>query len=111
MVEFTNSSEVYSVKRLKQKLQEHYKEFIFFAEVEGCDNVVYFWNMAKYTINEKRYTEKKADVEDEAERIVITAAKIIRNEIRDREYNSESYPTTEDIGNMEQSRKWVPRHL
>ena len=54
------------------------------------------------------HTEKKADVEDEAERIVIIVAKIIRNEIRDREYNSESYPTTEDIGNMEQSRKWVP---
>ena len=31
MEEFSNESEVYSIKRLKQKLQDHYKEFIFFA--------------------------------------------------------------------------------
>ena len=59
--------EVYTVKRLKQKLQEHYQEFIFFAEVEGRGNVVCFKNMAKYIINEKWYSEKKANIEDEAE--------------------------------------------
>ena len=42
MEEFSNESEVYSIKRLKQKLQDHYKEFIFFAEVEGHDSVVCF---------------------------------------------------------------------
>ena len=65
-----------TVKRLKQKLQEHYQEFIFFAEVEGHGNVVCFKNMAKYIINEKWYSEKKANIEDKAECIVITAVKI-----------------------------------
>ena len=59
MVEFAESSEVYSVKRLKQKLQEHYKEFIFFAEVEGRGNVACFRNIAKYIINAKWYTQKR----------------------------------------------------
>ena len=45
--EISDNSEVYTVKRLKQKLQEHYQEFIFFAEVEGRGNVVYFKNMVK----------------------------------------------------------------
>ena len=53
--------------------------------------------MAKYIINEKQYSEKKANIEDEAERIVITAAKIIKAEIREKEYNSDSYPTNDDI--------------
>ena len=67
--------------------------------------------MAKYIINEKWYSEKKANIEDEAERIVITAAKIIRAEIRDKKYNSDSYPTNEDISNIEKSREWIPHHL
>ena len=96
---------------MKQKLHKHYKEFIFFAEVEGCSNVVCFRNMAKYIINEKWYAEKRADVDDEAERIVITAAKIIRNEIRDQDYNFDCYPTSEDVSNIAGSKRWVPRHL
>ena len=111
MKEISDNSEVYTVKRLKQKLQEHYKEFIFFAEVEGRGNVVCFKNMAKYIINEKWYSDKKANIEDEAERIVITAAKIIRAEIREKEYNSDSYPTNDNISNIEKSREWIPRHL
>ncbi len=47
MVEFSKGSDVYSIKRLKQKIQEHYKEYIFFATVEGRDNVVCFKNMVR----------------------------------------------------------------
>ena len=84
MKEISDNSEVYTIKRLKQKLQEYYKEFIFFVEVEGRSNVVCFKNMAQYIIHEKWHSEKKANIEDEAERIVITAEKIIRAEIRDK---------------------------
>ena len=43
MKEISDNFEVYTVKRLKQKLQDHYKEFIFFAEVEARGNVVCFY--------------------------------------------------------------------
>ena len=111
MEEFSDESgAVYSIKRLKQKLQEHY-EFIFFAEIEGQGNVVCFRNMANFIINAKWYSDKKDDIQAEAERIVIAAAKIIRAEIREREYDSKSYPTSEDIVDIDRSNKWVPRHL
>ena len=51
-------------------------EFIYFAEFEGNGNVFFFRNMAKYIINEEWYTDKKADIEDEAECIVIAALKM-----------------------------------
>ena len=35
MEEFSDQFGVYSIKRLKEKLQKHYKEFLFFAEIEG----------------------------------------------------------------------------
>ena len=48
---------------------------MFFAEAEGHENVVCFRNMAKYIINDKWYTGKKDNIEDEAEYIAVTAAK------------------------------------
>ena len=67
--------------------------------------------MARYIINDKWYAQKKTNVEDEAERVVTAAAKIIRAEIRVREYDSSSYPTNQDITNFDQSRQWVPHYL
>ena len=64
--------------------------------------------MVKYIINEKWYSEKKGNIEDETERIVITAAKIIRAEIRDTEYNSDSYPTNNDISDIEKRMDTTP---
>ena len=102
MVELSAGAEVYTTKRLKQKLQEHYGECVIFAEVEGRDNVVCFRNMAKYIINEQWYLGKKDNIADEAERIVVTAAKIVRDAIREKQYNVHAYPTNEDIKNNDQ---------
>ena len=57
----------------------------FFAEIEGRGNFI---------INKKWYSDKKDDIQAEAERTVIAAVKII---IRERENDSKSYPASEDI--------------
>ena len=67
--------------------------------------------MAKYIINDKWYTGKKENIEDEAERIVVTAAKIIKAAIREKKYDVNSYPTNEDIESMDQGISWVPQYL
>ena len=74
-----------SIKILKQKL-EHYQITYFFANVEGRDNVVCFRNMAEYIINQQWHA-KRNDTECEAEHIMAMAAKIIRDEIRGKEYD------------------------
>ena len=73
MAEFSDGSNVYSMKRLKQKLQEHYQDYIFFANIEGRDNVICFRNMAEYVINQK-WQSKRNDTECEAEHIVTIPA-------------------------------------
>jgi len=54
--------------------------------------------------------KEKNNVNEEAEHIVITAAaaKIIANEIREKENNFDCYPTKEDFANIEVSKKWAP---
>ena len=100
MIEFSDGADVYTIKRLKQKLQELYQEHIFFANVEGRENVVCFKNMAKYIINEK-WQSSRDSMEDKAEWIVSTAAKIIRDEIQEKLYDCKTYLPNEDITNSQ----------
>ncbi len=72
MIKLADGSDVYSKKRLKQKLQERYTNYIFFANVEGRDDVIRFRNMAEYIVSKQRDI-KGNDAECEAERIVTTA--------------------------------------
>ena len=82
MSELAESTEVYAVKWLKNKLKEKYGEHIFFAEIEGHANVVCFKDLASYLFNEKWHTERKTNTAVESKRIIQTAAKIILNDIR-----------------------------
>ena len=53
--------------------------------------------MANYIINEKWYEKRQINVDDEAKRIVITAAKLIQEEIRNVKLSLDSYPNKDDI--------------
>ena len=79
----------------------------------GRDDVVCFKNMANCVINHKWQSSKMDDANSacEADCIVTMAAKIIRYEIREREYDQSSYPTNEDIANIEKGKQWIPHHL
>ena len=91
------SNDVYPVKRLKQKLQDKYKDFIFFAEVQGRKNVVCLRNMADFIINDKWYEAKKQNIQDKSERIIACAAKIIKLEIRQMTFKTDTYLSIHDI--------------
>ena len=63
--------------------------------------------MASYIINDKRHAEKKDDIDSESRRIIKAPAKLIKSEMRARNYNCEVYPTNNDIKNVECKKKWV----
>jgi hypothetical protein len=98
---------VYSVKQFKCKLLHRYGEHLFFAEITGRKNVLCFRDMASYIINDKWHANKQENVEDERQRIVKAAAKLIKAEIRERDYNSTVYPTNEDVKNVDLGKQWV----
>ncbi len=59
MVEFSGGSDVYTLKRLKQKLHEQYEEFISLQMLRG---VVPFYALETWRVILQRYTEKKQDI-------------------------------------------------
>ena len=70
----------------------------------GRHNVVCFRNKANYTINEKWYTNERDTVEDETERIVKTAARL-QAQIRELNYSLASYPSNDEIKNINSRQK------
>ena len=51
--------------------------FIYFSEMQGKENVLCFRDMANYIISSTWHTDKMDNIQDEADRIVTTACKII----------------------------------
>ena len=105
------NNDVYPKRWLKTKLQIKYGEHIMFAEASGKPNIVCFKNMTEFTVNDKWFSERKKDSDDEAERIIVTAAKLILNNIRSAKFNCEFYPTKEDIESCGKGKEWLPDYL
>lgn len=81
--EVAQKNDVYDPKHVKTLLNDVYGDHIFFCEEPGKGNLIYFRNMADYIINSK-YKERNDSPEDKKERIIKTAANLIKAEIREK---------------------------
>ena len=72
----------YGVQYMKQKFEGHVKDKIIFTDIAGKRNVVTFRTTASAILYDY-YNNQKHDCEEtEAVRLIETAAKLIKNDIR-----------------------------
>lgn len=88
--------EVYSIKMTQTKLAEKYKGCINFVSREGKSNII-LMDRAARVLTEQWYLERKSKIQDEAARIVGTAAVLLKEAIKNHESDATTYPTSEDI--------------
>ena len=110
MCELADSTDVYTVKWLKNKLKEKYGEHTFLPKLKTA-LMLCFKDLASCLVNEKWYTERKTNTADKSKRIIKTAAKIILNDIRSQNYETDYYPMTATIENIEEGENYVPETL
>ena len=108
---FADGEEVFGAKWIKKKLQEKFSDNIFFAVVPGRKNVICFKDMTSYIVSDTWCAERKEDINDEAKRIIKTAAKLVKNNIKEsiisNKNGSCTYPTIEDAEKI----GWLPELL
>lgn len=63
--------------------------------------------MASYIVHEKWHSEKIENAQLEAERIVDTCAKLLKEEIREQKYSKEYYPSTSDIRDIDRGMEFL----
>ena len=81
---------------MQMKLHEHFGDRILQTEINGKPNMVTFRNKAKAVLHEF-YSHQKADPETEKRRIVQTAAKLIRDDIKAVETSNTVYPACDQL--------------
>ena len=101
MLEIAGSEEsAYSQKWLKKKLEERHSHHIVFVQSGGSTTKVCLRNMVDYLVTEEWYNQRMSDVEDEAERIIKTAPKLIMEDIRSVKYENEFYRAKESMRDL-----------
>lgn len=94
---FAVNDDVPSIKWLKQKVERTLWSSIFFTETPHFSNTVCFKDMAAGAIlNDKWYQYRKANLEERM-RVIHAAANLIKNEIQCTQYETDSYPSLNDI--------------
>ena len=93
--------DVYTVKRIKEKLQDKYKDNIFFAEVSDRKNDVCFRNTASRIISDQLYDNMRSNADDKSKQIIETDVKLIKSDIRDNlKRSTDSFPSTDDASRV-----------
>ena len=68
-------------------------------------------NIAKHIIDDMWYENQRVDPNNEAERIVKTAAKLIVSEIRNKTFNCEYYPDNDYKTDVQENIDWLTLNL
>ena len=103
--------QAYSEVYIKQKLKEEFGDEIIITQLNVKPDVVTFRTSAS-SIMFKFYNEQRMkDSKSEVMRIIQTAAKLIRSEIKSIDASCESYPSSEQMTNSEMALKYVPETL
>ena len=106
MDELNNPYNVFTAKRLKQKLKEQWKDHLYFTELPGQTDVACFKDMASYIL----YGLKKRPSQTKEE-ILKAAAQLIRADIRELQQSKNMYPSVSDINDHGVRLGWVSESL
>ena len=72
-----------------------------------------YYDMAEHIINDKwYYAAREKNICDEKQRVVLAAAKLIKDEIRGmNNHTMNVYPTDESMANEDEGQRWLPKGL
>ena len=79
--------------------------------MHGKTNLVYFRDAAGILINNKWFESRKNNVEEEEEQIVQQAATIILGQIRTTKYDTDVYPSYNNVSDVNLNKSWLPSYL
>ena len=105
--------DTYSVKYMKMKLEGHFGNEVLITNVHGKADVVTFKTTAAAILDTFYQAPKETNPEAEKLRIIDTASKLIKNDIKLSVPPSRPsvYPVAEDISDLEQNLAFIPMSM
>jgi hypothetical protein len=96
---------------MKGKIQSHFRGKVIITEVNGKENVVTMWSNASSILNDFHSYQNKESLEEEKNRIIQTAAKLIKNDIKALKQQNQVYPEIEKSASLEEACLFLPGSL
>lgn len=106
-----DNTEPYSVRRMQQKLEEHFSDNIVILRKEGNANMVTSGRTVANIIFDYQRQKSLEDPNEEKFRIVEAAANLIKAEIKMLYTSMEYYPSPEEISSKEENKKTITRYF
>ena len=103
--------EPYSFPYMKKRLNDHFRDRIIIIELDGKSNVVTFRSTASNILHKFYESPKKDDSEYGKYRLIETAAKLIKNDIKSISTDSSIYPSRDEIRSVEENIAFFPGTL
>ena len=99
----------YCDRHMKRKLKAEYGKSIIITEVSGKSGVSCLTGCMNSILTDKWYSDRKQDIVEEENRVIQTAAMLIRRDIRSCAYDCDAFPSAEQIASG--GGELVPRTL
>ena len=108
--------EPYGFTYMKHRLEKHFGDKITITEISGTEisgkeNVVTFRHKASSIIHHFYSKPKKYDHDEEKLRIIETAAKLIKNDVKLVKQPQEFYPSSIEISSTDKALSFIPNSL
>lgn len=112
MSEYTEAEncDPYSFKYMKTELVKHFGDKIIITEICGKQNVVTFRSTASKILFDFHHRQKNKAM-DQANQIVETAAKLIKNDIKGIIQSRDTYPEYCEIASADKAIEYLPESL
>ena len=103
--------EPYKFTYMKKRINDHFKDRIIITELDGKSNVVTYRSTAFNILHQFYESPKTDDPEAEKFRIIETAAKLIKNDIKSINAETSQYPSSDEIRSVEENIEFLPGTL
>ena len=100
----------YGFTHMKKMIKDHYGNEIIIAEINGKSNVVTFTTTASKILHDFHQQSERDDSLREKMRIIETAAKLIKNDIKSDIQSTDYYPTSKEMS-AETAIDFLPESL
>ncbi|KAH3838443.1 hypothetical protein DPMN_111852 [Dreissena polymorpha] len=101
----------YSITYLKSKIISHFGEDVIITEINGKENVMTLRRTATSILHDFYRQGKSENTENEKVKLIRTAAKLIKSDIKSKEVDEIFYPNSLDIASSEANKNFLPDSL
>ena len=101
----------YSRAHMRSKLKEHFGDNIVIAHINGKSDVVTFRNTAATILQDFYNSRQKPDLSTEKIRLVQTASKLVKSDMKLVETENNCYPSYDDFESQDKCIAFLPETL